>query len=201
MRSRATPVRYLVVVIAGIAVVFVFWWVVNAGSRPAEKAAIPSGIVIHGEIPSQETAKLLAVVRQVPDLMGESVVEVRDYESIAEIYTLAPEPRLHGSGHRLIVGRYYKNDIVFMGEWISFGAEKVSLIGEFTGGQLLAIYDLIKQHAGVNADPIIAIFWSGAEVVVKTGVQRGPLDGEGHNVTLRETDGQWHIVSVAYWVS
>jgi hypothetical protein len=140
-------------------------------------------------------------VRKVPDLEGESVVEVRDYESMAEIYTLAREPRLQGNGHRVIVGRYYKNDVVFTGEWISFGAEKVSLTGEFTDDQLVAIYDLIKQNAGVNADPIIAIFWSGTDVVVKTGVQRGPLDGSGHRVTLQESDGQWQIVSVVSWVS
>jgi len=165
------------------------------------EAAIPAGLSIQGAISNEKLARLLTLVRQTPAVKGESVVEVRADQAGVVVTTLAPRPRLRASGHTLFIRRYDESRVFTIAEWVSFGAERVAVEESFTDEQLLEIHRVIKRTYEVIAQPIMSISRSGDQVMVRTGVQRGPLDGSGHAMTLEEHEGSWFVVSVAAWVS
>ena len=178
--------------------------VASRAIKPAPRlaeAAVPAGIPIHAATSNEKLARLLTLVRQTSAVEGESVVDMHAHQSGVEVTMLAAKPRLRGSGHVLFIRRYDEDRVFAINEWVSFGAERVLVDGDFMDEQLSDIRQALKQTLEVKGEPIMSISWFGRQVMVQTGVQRGPLDGSGHSVTLEQRDGSWLVMSVVAWVS
>lgn len=145
-----------------------------------------------------------AIRRAVRSRMGgaERIASFRIVDFSIEVRTAATRPRLKASGHLFWFSEGAPQQPEAVNEWVLLGSDRVTIRGDFSDADLLAICELTQRVADPGSKTVMSISRRDeGDVEVETGVVRGPLDGEGNHLILKKIDGQWQVESITSWVS